>query len=198
MAPLVGGAMIVFLENDDSFSMNVVDRLPVPREEVAILPGDDEEELLRLLPAAAALVIGPGPRDPLRAGHLVRAVRAAARLGLPLLGVCLGHQAVGIAFGAALTRTPPAHGRREEVRFSPSRLFPGFSGPVEVMRYHSLSLARVVPPLRVVAENAAGLPMAVEHETLPIAGVQFHPDSHGTPRGEEMIAAFFGAAGVVR
>jgi anthranilate synthase component 2 len=190
--------MILFLENEDSFSYNVIDRLPFPRERIAVIPGADRAAFRRLVVSAKALVVGPGPGDPLRAGHLVDAVRDAAGRGLAVLGVCLGHQAVGIAYGARLRRSEPAHGRREDVRFGPSRLFPGFGGPVEVMRYHSLALDAVRPPLRVVAATADGLPMAVEHGTLSVAGVQFHPDSHGTPRGEEMFAAFFRAAGRLR
>ncbi|MCU0725805.1 MAG: aminodeoxychorismate/anthranilate synthase component II [Planctomycetes bacterium] len=187
--------MLLFLENDDSFSWNVIDRLPFPRERIAVIPGADRDSFRRLLPGARSLVVGPGPGDPLRAGHLVDAVLEAAGRGLAVLGVCLGHQAVGIAYGARLRRSEPAHGRREEVRFAPSRLFPGFGGEVTVMRYHSLALDAVRFPLRVVSATASGLPMAVEHETLPVAGVQFHPDSHGTPRGEEMLAAFFRAVG---
>ncbi len=180
---------VLFLENEDSFSWNVVDRLPCGRDEVAIVPG---REAAAALDTADVLVIGPGPTDPVRAG-LVDVVRAAVARGLPTLGVCLGHQAIGLAFGARLVRTAPRHGKRSVATFRGARLFGDFEGPHTVMRYHSLALADVVPPLRVVADSEDGVVMAVEHDTLPVAGVQFHPDSFGTPRGAEMIAAFFRA-----
>ena len=128
------------------------------------------------------------------AAGLVGAVRAVAAARRPLLGICLGHQALGLAFGARLIRSAPVHGKVSTVHFAPSRLFPGIAGPEPVMRYHSLALADVAPPLRVVAATDDGLPMAIEHESLPMAGLQFHPDSYATPHGREMIAAFFEAA----
>lgn len=185
---------VLFVENEDSFSWNVVDRLPVARARVRVVAGRDARLVARSLDEAELVVIGPGPQDPHRAPHLARLVHDAAARALPLLGVCLGHQALGVAFGAVLARATPTHGKRDAVRFAGARLFPGFDGDVEVMRYHSLALAAVPAPLRVVAATADGLCMAIEHATLPMAGVQFHPDSFGTPRGEEMLRAFFEAA----
>jgi anthranilate synthase/aminodeoxychorismate synthase-like glutamine amidotransferase len=176
---------VLFLENRDSFSWNVVDRLPVDRGQVHVVPGWDAARVD--LGAYDLLVVGPGPMDPVRAG-LVPVVREAR---IPTLGICLGHQAMGLAWGARLTRTRPAHGVVSQAHFSGSRLFPGFQGAVEVMRYHSLSLSDVVAPLHVVARTSDGTVMAVEHQALPLAGVQFHPDSFATPRGEEMLRAFF-------
>jgi len=183
---------VLFLENDDSFSWNVLDRLPVDRAQVVILSGRDRDGFRTHLPQVDALVIGPGPLDPHRAG-LDGVVEAAATRRLPVLGVCLGHQAIGLAFGARLVRSEPCHGKRSLVLWRASRSFPGIFGPIEAMRYHSLSLADVRPPLRTVAVTQDGIVMAVEHESLPIAGVQFHPDSCGTLRGEEILAAFFRA-----
>jgi para-aminobenzoate synthetase len=186
---------IVFAENEDSFSWNVVEALPFARGETVVLPG----RRLALHPSpldhARALVVGPGPTDPERAGLAALVHQAVAR-GIPVLGVCLGHQAIGLAFGAAVRRVAPVHGRTATVRFERSRLFPGIEGEVVAMRYHSLALDRVAAPLRTVARSADGLPMAIEHETLPLAGVQFHPDSYATPRGREIVAAFFRAVGV--
>ena len=179
---------VLFLENDDSFSWNVVDALPFAREEIEVRPGREPGALRGF----DALVIGPGPTDPERAG-LVSVVREAARLALPTLGVCLGHQAIGVAFGAVVARATPVHGKPSVAVFRPSSRFPGTVGPRVVMRYHSLSLTGVRPPLRVVAETGDGVVMAVEHESLPMAGVQFHPDSCGTPDGRAMFADFFGA-----
>lgn len=183
---------VLFLENHDSFSGNVIDRLPVPPGDVTVRDGGEAGRDPGALDGFDAVVLGPGPTDPVRAG-LVGLVRDADRRHLPLLGVCLGFQAIGLAYGAALIRTRPAHGLRCTARFEPSRLFPGIVGQETVMRYHSLSLSQVLPPLRVVAWTADGIPMAVEHDHLPIAGVQFHPDSYATPRGIEVFAAFFEA-----
>ena len=183
---------IVFVENHDSFSWNVIDVLPVPRETVRVV---SSATAIGALDEADALVIGPGPMDPPRAG-LLELVHAAARRRLPTLGVCLGHQALGLAFGAHLVRTPPAHGKPAIVHFGGSRLFPTVAGRLEVMRYHSLSLTRVSSPLRVVAELDDGTVMAVEHESLPMAGVQFHPDSWGTPKGRALVEAFFHGVGL--
>lgn len=184
---------VLFVENDDSFSWNVIDCLPVHRSAVMVRGGRAVAADPRILAGVDVLVLGSGPTDPVRAG-IVQVVRRAADLGLPLLGVCLGHQALGLAFGARLVRAEPVHGKQDVVRFGPSRLFPGIRGERTVMRYHSLALADVAAPLRVVAANGTRIPMAIEHETLPMAGLQFHPDSYATPEGREMVAAFFEAA----
>jgi anthranilate synthase/aminodeoxychorismate synthase-like glutamine amidotransferase len=183
---------LLFLENEDSFSWNVIDALPCAREEITVFPGREIAACPDLLGGADALVIGPGPTDPVRAG-LVGVVRRAAERRLPTLGICLGHQAIGLAFGARLVRTPPRHGKRSQATFAGSRLLGPPGGPHTVMRYHSLALAAVAAPLRVVATSEDGVVMAIEHETLPLAGLQFHPDSFATPRGAEMIAGFFRA-----
>ncbi len=182
---------IVFLENEDSFSWNIVDRLPFEREEIAIVPGSKEPNVAKVLINADALVVGPGPKDPLRA-NLVPWIRQAARIELPVLGICLGHQALGLAFGATLSRVNPRHGKISPVRFESSRLFAGVEGRLRVMRYHSLALSAVTLPLRVIAVSEDdNTVMAIEHESLPMAGVQFHPDSFATPGGEEILIAFF-------
>ncbi len=183
---------MLLAENDDSFTWNVVEALPVPRAAVRLVPGRRLAADPSALDACDVLVVGPGPTDPERAG-LVALVREAARRRLPTLGICLGHQAIGLAFGARLAGGAPVHGRVSEVRFEPSRLFPGVSGVLRAMRYHSLALTGVAPPLRVVAATRDGVAMAIEHDALPLAGLQFHPDSHASERGEELLAAFFRA-----
>lgn len=183
---------VLFVENRDSFSWNVIATLPVPRASVRVV---NAVEALARLDHADVLVIGPGPTDPVRA-RLVELVHAAAQRGLPTLGVCLGHQALGLAFGAKLARSMPAHGKRASVTFSGAARLPGIDGQLEVMRYHSLSLTDVQEPLRVTARLADGTVMAVEHASLPMVGVQFHPDSFGTPRGRELVAAFWRGLGL--
>jgi anthranilate synthase/aminodeoxychorismate synthase-like glutamine amidotransferase len=181
---------VLFVENHDSFSWNLIDRLPVSRAGIDVVDGRETERVLSALGSAGLVVVGPGPMDPERAG-LVGVVRRAAALRKPLLGVCLGHQALGMAFGATLRRETPCHGKREEISFAPSRLFSGLSGRKTVMRYHSLVVDDAPPELHVVARTDGGLVMALEHAELPMAGLQFHPDSFGTSDGEEMLAAFF-------
>jgi anthranilate synthase/aminodeoxychorismate synthase-like glutamine amidotransferase len=180
---------VLFLENDDSYSWNVVDCLRRCGTEVKLVSGRASEAVRAGLREVDAVVVGPGPLDPVRAG-LVTAVQDAIAAQLPLLGICLGHQAIGLAFGARLVRTEPAHGVRSSVRFHGSRFLRSFTLETPVMRYHSLALTDLRSPLRCTAETRDGIVMALEHETLPIAGMQFHPDSFATPRGQEMVAAF--------
>ena len=183
---------VLFLENDDSFSWNVLDALPIERRDVRVHEVRRHGLSPELLSGMDAVVIGPGPMDPERAG-LVSFVRLLAARAVPTLGVCLGHQALGAAFGAKVVRLAPVHGKRSIIRFERARLFPGFEGPLTVMRYHSLALAALPAELRVVARTADGVPMAIEHAALPMAGVQFHPDSYATERGRELFAACFAA-----
>jgi len=118
-------------------------------------------------------------------------VQSAVLRRLPLLGICLGHQALGLAFGAKLIRVAPVHGKQSAITFSRSRLFPSFVGRQTMMRYHSLALTGIAAPLHIIAQTDDGIAMAVEHESLPMAGLQFHPDSFASPRGKELIANFF-------
>jgi anthranilate synthase/aminodeoxychorismate synthase-like glutamine amidotransferase len=140
------------------------------------------------LSSADVVVIGPGPTDPHRAG-LVSLVSRSLERGLPLLGICLGHQALGLALGATLIRSTPAHGKVATMTAQGSRFLP--DGAHAVMRYHSLSLTGVPAPLHVTARLADGTVMAVEHATRPVLGLQFHPDSFGTPDGRAFVDAFF-------
>ncbi len=183
---------VLFVESHDSFSWNVVDCLPTPRAQIRVVHAD---EATAKLAAVDAVVLGPGPTDPERAG-LVELVLRAAERRLPTLGICLGHQAIGLAFGARLVRSTPAHGKLARVTLDASRCLDMAPTTLTAMRYHSLSLVDVRPPLTVVGTLADGTVMAVEHQALPLLGLQFHPDSHGTPRGRELVGAFFRAAGL--
>ena len=176
------GVRVVFVENDDSFSFNVVDLLPPG---VELVRGTAAE---RAVTGADVVVIGPGPTDPHRAG-LVTLVRQVLDAKTPLLGICLGHQALGLACGATLQRSTPAHGKVARMRVEGSRFFP--AGEHQVMRYHSLSLSTVPSPLRVTGRLDDGTVMAVEHESLPVLGLQFHPDSYATTGGRGFLDAFF-------
>jgi anthranilate synthase component II len=181
---------ILFFENKDSFYWNVIDALPFSRADIKIIYSDSRFQLDKNEEPVKAVIIGPGPMDPERTG-LIEIVKFYAEKKIPILGICLGFQAIGMAFGAKLIRTNPIHGKQSLISFSPSRYFPDFIGKVEVMRYHSLALSYIKSPLNLIASTREGIPMAFEHEYLPIAGLQFHPDSFATPRGKELLSSFF-------
>jgi len=138
-----------------------------------------------------AIVISPGPGTPARAGRIVDLIRLDKNT--PLLGVCLGHQAIGEAFGARVVRgSLPVHGKVTEVRHDGEGLFAGCPAPMQTARYHSLIVDRATLPkeLRVDAETPEGVVMAVSHRQRPMYGIQFHPESYGTPDGDQIVINF--------
>ncbi len=149
----------------------------------------DPEALLAEKPEA--IVISPGPGTPSRAGRIVDLIRA--NRDIPLLGVCLGHQAIGEAYGAHVGRAGvPVHGKITEVTHSGERLFAGCPTPMRTARYHSLAVDRATVPreLMIDAETSDGVIMAVSHRTLPVYGIQFHPESFGTAEGDRVVRNF--------
>jgi len=149
----------------------------------------DPEELLAGKPAA--IVISPGPGTPARAGRVIDLIRAND--AIPLLGVCLGHQAIGEAYGARIVRGGvPVHGKVTEVRHEGRALFAGCPTPMRTARYHSLVIDRRTLPdvLRVEAHSDDGAIMAVSHRILPVYGIQFHPESFGTEGGDQIVTNF--------
>jgi anthranilate synthase component 2 len=189
--------MLLVLDNYDSFTYNLVQYAGELGAEPVVYRNDalGVEAALALEPDA--IVISPGPRTPAEAGISVPLVRAAASAGVPLLGVCLGHQAIGEAFGGRVVRADRLmHGKTTMVAHTGHALFQGLPSPFEVMRYHSLvvSTAGVPAELEVTAwsdDRAAGSEiMALCHRELPICGVQFHPESVGTGHGKQLLANF--------
>jgi anthranilate synthase component 2 len=153
----------------------------------------DPAELLERKPRA--IVISPGPGTPSRAGRTLDLIRANEHI--PLLGVCLGHQAIGEAFGARIIRGGvPVHGKVTEVVHRGERLFANCTSPLSSARYHSLVIDRESLPdeLLVDAETPDGVIMAVSHATRPIFGIQFHPESYGTTGGDQLIRNFLEVA----
>ena len=157
----------------------------------------DPEELLERKPRA--LVISPGPGTPSRAGRCIELIRA--NRDIPLLGVCLGHQAIAEAFGARVVRGElPVHGKVSEVRHSGAGLFAGCETPMRSARYHSLIVDRATLPaafsIDAETDDGAGnrVIMAISHRTLPIFGIQFHPESYGTGGGDVLISNFLRGA----
>jgi anthranilate synthase component 2 len=138
-----------------------------------------------------AIVISPGPGTPARAGHVLDLIRA--NHDIPLLGVCLGHQAIGEAFGGEVVRGPvPVHGKVTAVRHNGERLFKDCPQPMQTARYHSLIVDRASLPLDLMvdAETEDGVVMAFSHRERPVFGIQFHPESFGTLGGDGIILNF--------
>ncbi len=184
--------MILLVDNYDSFVHNLARYLRELGEEVEVVRNDAIDPAGIQARAPSHLVLSPGPRTPAEAGVCVPAVR---ELGpdLPILGVCLGHQCVGAAYGARIIHAQrPMHGKRSRVRHEGSGLFRGLPDPLTVTRYHSLLVARedLGSPLRVTAWTEAGEVMAVAHAEHPVWGVQFHPEAVLTAAGHALLANF--------
>jgi anthranilate synthase/aminodeoxychorismate synthase-like glutamine amidotransferase len=188
--------MLLVLDNYDSFTYNLVQYAGELGADPVVYRNDalSVEGALRL--GARAIVVSPGPCTPREAGISVQLIRAAAGR-VPVLGVCLGHQAIGEAFGGRVVRADRLmHGKTTMVNHTGHPLFQGIPAPFEAMRYHSLVVSPVGLPreLEVVAwsdDRAAGSEiMGLSHRTLPIFGVQFHPESVGTKPGKELLANF--------
>ncbi len=178
-------ARVLFLENRDSFSFNLVDYFRALGAEVRVV---DQEEAPRL-GGFTHLVVGPGPKDPFRAGRVLEWTERALAEGIPFLGVCLGHQALGVVLGAELFQAPPVHGEAHPVYHTGEALFRGLPNPLPFARYHSLALRNLPPSLRLLAWTGDGLPMAI-WDGKAAYGVQFHPESVLSPWGMTLLARF--------
>ena len=184
--------MIVVIDNYDSFTYNLVHYIGELNQEVKVIRNDlmTVDEVLNLSPKK--IVISPGPCTPKEAGISVELIRVSR---VPVLGVCLGHQAIGAAFGGTIIKAPEIfHGKISRVKHSEDRLFKGISSPYDVVRYHSLviEMNSIPEELNVTAtlEDDPGVVMAIEHKTRPIYGVQFHPESIDTIDGKKLIKNF--------
>jgi len=186
-------ASLLVLDNHDSFTWNLVQALEAMGAGVAVVRRDADAVAALRHARPDGVVVSPGPGAPEDAGAAVALVRAAAAAGLPLLGVCLGHQALAVAFGGRVGRAAtPRHGKTAPIRHDGRGLFAGLPDPLEAMLYHSLVVdeAALPPALEVSARGPAGEVMALRHRRLPLDGVQFHPESIGTPAGGPLLARF--------
>lgn len=183
--------MIVLLDNYDSFGLNLARYLEQLGEQVAVIRNDatDVEGLMGLAPTH--VVISPGPCTPAEAGISVDVVRACAGV-VPLLGVCLGHQCIGAAFGAQVVRADPVHGKISRIRHEERDLFEGLPSPFAATRYHSLVVDpdSLPGPLVPTAWTTGGRLMGLRHRTLPVWGVQFHPEAVLTEHGHAILRNF--------
>ena len=191
-----GEGMILVVDNYDSFTWNLVHYLMELGSEVEVVRNDAISAGQALSSGAQAFLISPGPCTPTEAGVSLDLVAAAADAGRPLLGVCLGHQAIGQHFGGRVERGGLMHGKTSPVIHDGSGLFESLPSPFTATRYHSLIVNDVAAPLVVNARAADGNVMGFRHETLPIHGVQFHPESIATEHGHAMLANFLRIAGI--
>jgi para-aminobenzoate synthetase component 2 len=197
--------MILVIDNYDSFTFNLVQALQAAGAEIHVVRNDAIEigavEEMADDPSAElrGIVISPGPGDPDDAGISVGAVRVAAVRGLPLLGVCLGMQSMAVAFGASIVRAPTlVHGEASEVTHDGAGLLEGMPPAFMAARYHSLAVdpATLPPELRVTAMSEVDrVIMGIRHVSLPLEGVQFHPESVLTPQGPHLLANFLRQSG---
>jgi anthranilate synthase component 2 len=193
--------MILLLDNYDSFTFNLYQALSELGAEVLVRRNDQVtvDDVEKLVPMLDGIVISPGPCTPGEAGISVPLVRRLAGI-VPILGVCLGHQAVGAAFGGRIVRAPRLmHGKVSMIAHDSAGVFAGLPNPFQATRYHSLIVERSSLPseLEITAE-VDGLVMGVRHRSLPVDGVQFHPESILTPTGNDLLANFLGRRAPMR
>lgn len=185
--------MLVLIDNYDSFTYNLRHYLGELGTRAEVLRNDaaTADEVLARSPHA--IVISPGPCDPDRAGICLELVMRCAERAVPLLGVCLGHQAIGQAFGGRIERAPqPMHGKLDAISHDGNGIFTGLPSPFRATRYHSLAIAPGTLPacLEGNARASDGVIMGVRHRTLPIHGVQFHPESIASEHGHAVLRNF--------
>jgi len=184
--------MIVLIDNYDSFTFNLFHYLGELGAEVVVHRNDKVTAAEVVGSDPEAIVLSPGPCTPNEAGICLDLIEQASP-NIPILGVCLGHQAIGQAFGSQVVRAPaPVHGKLSEMRHQGEGVFRGINGPFKATRYHSLVVERGTLPeaLSVTAETDDGLIMGLSHKTLPVHGVQFHPESIASEHGHLMLKNF--------
>ncbi len=188
--------MILVIDNYDSFTYNLVHYLQELGADVDVVRNDAISAGQALSTGADAFLISPGPCTPNEAGISLDLVAACAEAKKPLLGVCLGHQSIGQHFGGKVVRGHLMHGKTSPVTHDESGVFAGVPSPFIATRYHSLIVEDIPASLVVNATSDDGAVMGFRHETLPIHGVQFHPESIATEHGHALLANFMQLAGL--
>lgn len=192
--------MLLLIDNYDSFTYNLVHYLGELGAACDVVRNDALTVEAALARKPSAIVLSPGPCDPAQAGICLELTRAAADAGVPLLGVCLGHQTIGEAFGGRVVRhSEIVHGKLGDIRHEGLGMFAGLPSPLKATRYHSLVVERASLPdvLEVTAELEDGTIMGLRHRALPIEGVQFHPESIRSEHGHKMLKTFLETAGAL-
>jgi anthranilate synthase component 2 len=179
---------ILFVDNQDSFVWNLVDYVSQYYPETVVKSNQvklTEVEAMEPL----GIVISPGPGHPANPRDIGSCLEIIKQLGrTPILGVCLGHQAMNIAYGGTISHTRPLHGKTSEIRHDGKGIFRGLENPMVGGRYHSLAIEELSPELEVSAKTADGVIMGVRHRSRPHCGLQFHPESVLTPGGKKLIS----------
>ena len=188
--------MILVIDNYDSFTWNLVHYLMELGAEVEVVRNNAMSAGQALSTGADAFLISPGPCTPNEAGISLDLVAVCADAGKPLLGVCLGHQSIGQHFGGKVVRGGLMHGKTSPVSHDGTGLFQGLPSPFTATRYHSLVVQDIPSKLLVNATSDDMMVMGFRHATLPIHGVQFHPESIATEHGHAMLANFMRIAGL--
>ncbi|MFN8929938.1 MAG: anthranilate synthase component II [Alphaproteobacteria bacterium] len=186
---------ILLIDNYDSFTYNLVHYLSELGAAVEVLRNDalSASDILGKKPSG--IVLSPGPATPNQAGVCLELIARAAECKMPLLGVCLGHQAIGQAFGGHVIRAPQLmHGKTSPIHHHGDGIFNGLPSPFTATRYHSLIVERATLPacLTITAETGDGIIMGLQHQVLPIHGVQFHPESIASEYGHKLLQNFLG------
>jgi para-aminobenzoate synthetase component II len=179
---------ILVIDNYDSFVYNLVQYLSQLGAECTVLRND--EVTVEMADAYDGVLVSPGPGTPEEAGVSVAMIKYAAEKKIPLFGVCLGHQAIGVAFGATVSRAPELlHGKTSVVHHNGHGVLSDIPSPFIATRYHSLAIEKATIPeeIEVVGRTDSDVVMAIEHKSLPISGVQFHPESVLTEHGHQML-----------
>lgn len=178
--------MVLLLDNFDSFTWNLADYVHRLGADCEVVQNDQPLEKIQQIPYQA-IILSPGPQTPAKAGCLMDIIAHNYRR-VPILGVCLGHQAIGEFFGAGLHKAQsPMHGKISRISCKPDYLFEGLPSQLQVVRYHSLLLRELPACLESIAETAEGELMALRHTSLPIRGVQFHPEAILTEGGLALL-----------
>lgn len=192
---------ILFINNRDSFVWNLVDYVSMFEPDTVVVPNTISiEEVKAINPDA--IVVSPGPGNPQNPHDIGTCLDIIREFGdhIPILGVCLGHQAINTAFGGTIThaKSGPVHGKTSDITHDNSSLFDGIPNPFTGGRYHSLATEKLSSDLEVTAKTDDGIIMGVKHREYPIYGVQFHPESVLTPDGLKFIGNFLKIAGKVK
>jgi anthranilate synthase component 2 len=191
------GKMLLLIDNYDSFTYNLVHYCGELGADVHVVRNDALTVAEALALAPSAILVSPGPKDPAQAGICLDLTRAAGEARIPLMGVCLGHQTIGEAFGGKVVRCHEiVHGKMGTIHHEGKSVFADLPSPFEATRYHSLVVERESLPdcLEVTAELSDGTIMGLAHRELPIHGVQFHPESIRSEHGHKMLKKFLDMA----
>lgn len=184
---------LLVIDNHDSFTFTLVDYFRQLGTQVAVARAD-VLTLDQALAHPGPLLISPGPGHPADAGISVPLAAACIAAARPLLGVCLGHQAIALAAGATIARAAPMHGKTDLIAHDGSGLFAGLPTPLTMTRYHSLVARDLPPPLTATAHGSDGTIQALAHKAAPVHGIQFHPESIASEQGLALLANFLALA----